>query len=182
MIPEESEENQNKETVSEVSETDEIEALKKALTEEKEKSENYLANWQRAQADFINYKRRTEEERGETIRCANSDLICSLLPAVDDLERALASIPPNLEKESWLDGIRLIERKLGACMEAQGLTPIKALGESFDPNIHEALRQDEGQEGIVLEEIQKGYKLSDRVIRPSKVVVGNGEVAEKEDK
>ena len=66
-------------------------------------------------------------------------------------------------------------------MEAQGLTPIKALGEPFDPNSHEALRQDKGKEGIVIEEFQKGYMLGDRVLRPAQVVVGNGEAAGKEE-
>jgi molecular chaperone GrpE len=81
-----------------------------------------------------------------------------------------------------MDGIRLIEQKFRASLEAQGLTPIKALGEPFDPRFHEAVRQDKGKEGIVIEEFQKGYMLGDRVLRPSKVVVGNGEEAEKEGK
>jgi molecular chaperone GrpE len=76
---------------------------------------------------------------------------------------------------SWVEGIKLVERKLWANLEAQGLSPIKALGEPFDPNLHEAVRQDKGKEGIVIEEVQKGYKLNDRVIRPTMVVVGNGE-------
>jgi molecular chaperone GrpE len=104
----------------------------------------------------------------------------SLLPVLDDLERALNSIPPKATKRPWVEGIRLIERKLRASLEAQGLTPIKALGEPFDPNFHEAVRQDKGKEGIVIEELQKGYKLYDRVLRPAMVVVGNGEEVEKE--
>jgi len=160
---------------------EDIESLKKALKEEKDKSEKYLASWQRAQADFVNYKRRTEQEKGETIRCANSDLVCSILPALDDLERAFSCIPPNLDKETWLDGIRMIEKKLTSCLEAQGVTPIEASGQPFDPNFHEALRQDEGQDGMVLEEVQKGYMMHERVIRPSKVVVGKGQEEEKEE-
>jgi len=74
-----------------------------------------------------------------------------------------------------VDGISLIERKLQASLEAQGLSPIKALGEPFDPHLHEAIRQDKGKEGIVIGEVQKGYKFHDRVIRPAMVVVGNGE-------
>jgi len=105
-------------------------------------------------------------------------LILNLLPVLDDFERAFGSIPPKIEKLSWLDGIKLIERKLWAVLQAQGLSPIKALGEPFDPTLHEAVRQDRGQEGIVIEEIQKGYLIEDRVIRPSKVVVGNGEAKE----
>ncbi|MBA7704400.1 Protein GrpE [subsurface metagenome] len=99
----------------------------------------------------------------------------SFLPVFDDLERALASIPPELAEATWVDGIKLIERKLRTSLETQGLSTIKALGEPFDPHLHEAMRQGNGKEGIVIEELQRGYKLHDRVIRPTKVVVGNGE-------
>ena len=166
----------------EVAEVEDLEALKQTLAEEKEKAEGYLANWQRAQADFINYKRRTEQEREDVSKFANSVLILNLLPILDDLERAFASVPPRLAKLGWVDGIRLIERKLRTSLEAQGLSQIKALGEPFDPHLHEAVRQDKGKEGMVIEEVQKGYKLNDKLLRPSKVVVGNGEGVEKEDR
>ena len=85
-----------------------------------------------------------------------------------------------MAKLTWVDGIRLIERKLRASLEAQGLSQIKALGEPFDPRLHEATMHGKGKEGIVIEELQKGYMLHDRVIRPTMVVVGNGE-EEKEE-
>ncbi|MFC1937397.1 nucleotide exchange factor GrpE [Chloroflexota bacterium] len=154
---------------------EDIEALKKALAEMKEKAEANLTGWQRAQADFINYKQRSEQEKQEVIRFANSGLVLMLLPILDDLERAFSSIPPHLAQHGWVDGISLIDRKLQANLATQGLSQIEALGEPFDPRFHEAVRQDKGKEGIVIEEIQKGYKLHDRVIRPSTVVVGNGE-------
>jgi molecular chaperone GrpE len=157
------------------SDIEDVETLKKLLDEAQAKAEANLAGWQRAQADFINYKRRSEQERAEVAQFANSMIMLSLLPILDDFERAFVSIPPRLAKMSWVDGIKLIERKLWASLEAQGLSPIKALGEPFDPNLHEAVRQDKGKEGIVIEEVQKGYKLNDRVIRPTMVVVGNGE-------
>ena len=160
---------------------EDVEVLKQALAEEKEKAESYLVSWQRAQADFINYKRRIEQERGEFNNFANATLILSLLPFIDDLERAFNSIPPKLAKLNWVEGIRLIERKFMTILETQGLTPIKALGGPFDPNFHEAVRQDKGKEGIVIEELQKGYMLNDRLLRPTKAVVGNGEEEEKED-
>ncbi|MDH5695102.1 MAG: nucleotide exchange factor GrpE [Dehalococcoidia bacterium] len=181
MIPQEPEEEQNKEVEPEVAEVEDIETLKKVLAEEKEKAESYFANWQRAQADFINYKRRSEQEKEEISKFANSILMLNLLPILDDLERAFASVPPKLAKLSWVDGIKLIERKLWASLEAQGLSQIKALGEPFDPNFHEAAMHAKGKEGIVIEELQKGYKLHDRVIRPAMVVVGNGEEEEKEE-
>ncbi|MBA7661811.1 Protein GrpE [subsurface metagenome] len=174
-------EDPNSQVEPEVAEIEDIKALKQALAEEKAKAEEHLAGWQRAQADFMNYKRRTEQEKEEISKFANSILMLNILPVLDDLERALTSIPPRLAKLDWIDGIRLIERKLQTSLEAQGLSRIKALGEPFDPTLHEAARMDKGREGIVIEEIQKGYKLHDRVIRPSKVVVGNGEDEKKEE-
>ena len=158
-----------------LTEAEDIEALKKALTEERAKAEKYLESWKRAQADFTNYKRWSEQEKEEATRFVNSVLILSLLPVLDDLERAVDSVPPRLAKLPWVEGIRLILRKFQTSLEAQGLSQIKALGEPFDLHLHEAIRQDKGKEGIVVEEVQKGYKLHDRVIRPATVVVGNGE-------
>jgi len=126
----------------------------------------------------MNYRRRAEQEKEEIGRFGNTAILLSLLPILDDLERALTSIPDDLAKHSWADGIRLIERKLQANLEAQGVSQIKAFGEPFDPNLHEAMMQGKGKEGIVVEEIEKGYKLNNRLIRPSKVVVGSGEEKE----
>ncbi|MFC2045479.1 nucleotide exchange factor GrpE [Chloroflexota bacterium] len=162
-------------------ELEDTEELKNALAEEKAKAESNLANWQRTQADFINYKRRSEQEREESARFANATLILSILPILDDLERAFSSIPPRLAKASWVDGVRLIDRKLRANLELQGVTEIKALGEPFDPNLHEAAMHSNGEEGIVVGELQKGYRMHDRVIRPTKVIVGNGEEEEKKE-
>ena len=180
MNQEQPEEGQTNEVEPEVTEVEDIEALKQALVEEKKKAEANLANWQRAQADFINYKRRSEQEKEEIGKFANTVLMLSLLPILDDLERAFTSIPPHIARLTWVDGIRLIERKLQASLEAQGLSQIKALGEPFDPKLHEAAMHAKGKEGIVIEELQKGYMLHDRVIRPTMVVVGNGE-EEKEE-
>ena len=155
-------------------EMEDVGLLKKALEEEKAKVERYLANWQRAEADFDNYRKRADQERGEIIKSANTLLIFSLLPLLDDFERAFNSLPARLVELTWIDGIRLIHRKLKATLEAQGLSEIKAVGESFDPAFHEAVAQGEGEEGKVVEEIQKGYKLRERVIRPALVVVGKG--------
>ncbi len=180
MKQDESEESQTSEVEPEVAE-DDIGTLKQSLAEEKAKAEGYLANWQRAQADFINYKRRSEQEKEEISKFANASLMFNLLPILDDLERAFISIPPHLARLTWVDGIRLIERKLQASLEVQGLSPIKALGEPFDPKFHEAAMHGKGKEGIVIEELQKGYKLHDRVIRPAMVAVGNGEGEEKKE-
>jgi len=159
-------------------EVDEVTALNQTLAEEKEKAESYLANWQRAQADFVNYKRRSQQEREELSKFANAQLMLGLLPVLDDLERALEQASPELIDNVWLDGIRLIERKLRAGLEVQGLSQIEAMGETFDPNFHQAAGHSKGEEGTVVQELQKGYMLQDRVLRPSVVIVGSGEAEE----
>ena len=178
----ESDNNQVSGVGPEAAEAEDIAVLKQILAEEKAKAEANLAGWQRAQADFINYKRRTEQEKEEISHFAKATLILGLLSVLDDLERAFAAIPPRLAQTSWADGIKLIWDKLRTTLEAQGLSEIKAAGEPFDPHLHEAVRQDKGEDGVVIAEVQKGYKFNDRIIRPSKVVVGNGqEELEKED-
>ena len=160
---------------------EDVESLRKALEGEKAKAEKYLANWQRAEADFSNYKKRGEQEREEAFKFANAVLILNLLPVLDDFERAFDSLSERLAELTWVDGIRLIYRKLRATMEAQGLSEIKAVGEVFDPAVHEAVTQAEGEEGKVIEELQRGYRLGDRVIRPALVVVGKGKEEKKEE-
>lgn len=179
MMPKDSEELNNGEpepevTEPEAAEIESTESLEQALAEEKKKAEEYLANWQRAQADFINYKRRTEQERQEFNNFANANLILGLLPVIDDLERALDAVPLKYKKHDWVEGVRLVERKFKTILEGQGVKPIKAMGEAFDPIFHEALRQGKGEEGTIIEEFQKGYMLHDKLLRPARVVVGNG--------
>jgi molecular chaperone GrpE len=181
MEPSLSENIQDEPEKMEPAETLDISALKKALEEEKAKAEANLAGWKRAQADFINYKRRSEQEKEELAKFANADLVCTILPVLDDMERAFATMPADLAEDPWVNGIKLIERKLKTYLEGQGVCRIEALGEVFDPRLHEAVRQITGKEGVVVEEVQKGYKLRDRVIRPSKVVVGMGEDKTKQD-
>jgi len=152
----------------------EVASLQKALDEEKVKSEKYLVNWQRAQADFINYKKRCEQEKDEVKQFGNATLILSILPVLDDLERALASVSDDIAGLTWVEGVKLILRKFQAILESQGISDIKAIGQPFDPRFHEAVMRVPGKEGIVVDEMQKGYKLKDRVIRPSMVVVGHG--------
>lgn len=159
----------------EVQTIEDIETLKNALMEEKGKAESYLANWQRAQADFINLKRRTEQERDELAKYAASAIVADLLPVLDDFDLALANIPQETVGENWCDGIRLIQRKLRSVLEAEGLTQIEALGQDFDPYFHEAVMFADGEEGKVVEELQKGYTFRGKLLRPTKVKVGRGE-------
>jgi molecular chaperone GrpE len=157
-----------------IEQTEDIETLQQTLAEEKERAEKYLASWQRCQADFVNYRQRAEQEKSEVIEFANSALVGNLLPIMDDLERAFASVPTNLEESNWTEGIRLIYNKLKTSLESQGLTEIQTRGEPFDPRLHEAIMQQDGKEGIVIEELQKGYKFKEKVIRPAMVTVGRG--------
>ncbi len=181
MVSSESEEKQNLDAAPEVAENEDMESLRQVLAEEQAKAEANLAGWQRTQADFMNFKRRSEQDRVEYTRFANASLMLEILPVLDDLERALEHVPAKLAGIAWVDGVNLIYRKFKASLEAQGLTQIEALGKPFDPNLHEAVRQDKGKEGIIIEEILKGYQLHDKVIRPTLVVVGNGEDTEKEE-
>ncbi len=142
--------------------------------EVKSEAETYLDNWKRTQADFLNYKRRCEQEKEDTVKFGNSMLLLALLPVLDDLQRALGSVPKDIDNIPWVEGIRLIERKFNKCLDSQGVKVIKTEGEAFDPNIHEAALHVDGEDGMIINELQKGYKLYDRVIRPAMVAVGNG--------
>jgi molecular chaperone GrpE len=148
--------------------------LEQALAAEKKKAEEYLAAWQRAQADFVNYKRRTEQEKQDFNNYANAQLVLSILPVLDDLERALDAIPEQFAGHDWVEGVRLVERKFRTVLEGQGVKPVLALGMAFDPNYHEAMRQDKGEDGMVVGELQKGYMLNNKLLRPARVVVGSG--------
>lgn len=160
---------------------DDLVTLRQQLAEEREKAERYLGQWQRAAADLQNYKRRTEQERADAAKYAEFPLMLHLLPIADDLQRALDKVSVHLAGLTWVQGIELIYRKLQHTLEAHGLTEVKAAGESFDPNLHEAVMTADGEEGKVIEELQKGYRLHDRVIRPAMVVVGRGKEKALED-
>ncbi len=146
--------------------------LEEQLANAKEDAQKYLGNWQRAEADFQNYKRRVEQERSESRRFASAALIINVLPILDDLERALGSLDARLAGLTWFEGIALIHRKLLVLLDNAGVTPIQAEGQRFDPSFHEAVTHADGEEGKVLAEVQRGYKLHDRVLRPAMVVVG----------
>jgi len=147
--------------------------LEAQVAQERERAESYLASWQRAAADYQNFKRRVEQERSEVAQMANVAMLINLLPLVDDLERALGNVDSHLAGLTWLDGIRLIHRKFQALLEMNGVTEIPADGQAFDPNLHEAVMFSDGEEGKVTSVVQKGYMLGGRVLRPAMVVVGN---------
>jgi molecular chaperone GrpE len=152
-----------------------VAALQKELAEAKKQAEENLAAWQRTQADFSNYRRRMVQEQQDRLLNANASLFCDILPVLDDLELAINHIPEEHTKSKWVEGVRLVERKFKSILEKQGVKPILTLGMAFDPKLHEAIKQEKGPEGAVIAEVQKGYTLNGRLIRPSRVIVGSGE-------
>jgi molecular chaperone GrpE len=144
---------------------------------ELEAAEN-LAAWQRTAADFSNYRRRTEQQREEEIGFANESLLLKVLAVADDFDRALSHVPPDQADSPWVEGITAIDRKLRALLESQGLTPIVVEGEPFDPRLHDAIAQEETTEvpdGTVIRELQRGYRIRDRVLRPALVAVAKND-------
>ena len=143
-----------------------------------QRAERLLANWQRAQADLANYRNQVERERGELSSLVRAAVFSDLLPIMDDLERALGNIAPEVQALTWVDGIGLIFRKFQAILGAHGLAEVEADGKDFDPLIHEAIAQVSGEPGKVVSVVQKGYLLQKRLIRPALVTVGGGKAAE----
>jgi molecular chaperone GrpE len=125
----------------------------------------------RLAADFENYKKRAARERQEYVALANERLIAELLPILDDLERALSAAEQH-EEAQLEEGVELVHRSLAGLLERHGVQPISTEGK-FDPHVHEALlsQPSEAEEGSVIDVVQKGYKLGDRVVRPARVVV-----------
>lgn len=139
-----------------------------------------LGTVQRVQAEFENYKKRVEKEKAEFTRIACSGLIEELLPILDTFELALKNTE---DKEEFVKGVEMIYAQLFSTFEKIGLKPIECEGKKFDPYLHEALMQEESdkEEGIVIEEFQKGYSLNGKVIRHSKVKVSKGKKKEAKD-
>lgn len=135
---------------------------------------NYKDQWMRSMAEFKNYKRRADTERADIINRANANLLLKLLPVLDDLERATASVTAEVAESQWYGGFKLIPQKLRTLLESEGVAAIPAEGEEFDPTRHEAVIYDEGegQQAVVTAELQKGYTHRDRVLRPAMVKVG----------
>ena len=148
------------------------------LTREKDQ---FRALAQRAQADLVNYRNRASQEMEESRRIVKFGVISKFLNVADDLERAIGNIPSGMD-ENWSEGITLVLRGLENSLTLEGVEKIDALGESFDPHFHEALMYEERsdkEEGIVVDVIQTGYKIKDRVLRPARVVVAQSEPKDK---
>jgi molecular chaperone GrpE len=149
--------------------------LAEQVAAEQARADEMRDNWLRERADFINYRRRIESERADLIPMANAALLAKILPILDDFDLALANVPANARKTKWVEGILLIQRKLLKLLDSEGVTPIEALGQPFDPKLHEAVMLDDDakEPHAVVAELRKGYKLRDKVLRPTLVRVGN---------
>ncbi len=148
-----------------------LEALTRQLEEAEAKASEYKDGWQRAQADFQNYKRRIERDNDAVYASMKSDILRRVLPVLDDLERALQNRPGD---DAWVSGVELIAQKFRAVLESEGLKRIEAEGKPFDPNFHEAISHEPSEtveSGHVITVAQNGYMLGERVIRPALVRV-----------
>lgn len=132
---------------------------------------------QQALADLQNYKKRTEEEKIQFVAFANTSLINDLLPILDNIERATTHLPEDPAAKEWANGILIIFQKLSETLSARGLEMIPTANLTFDPNLHEAVMTENGPQDQITKELEKGYRIGDKVIRRSKVMVGNGSSA-----
>jgi len=150
------------------------EALRSELDEWQAKANEYLDGWQRARAEFANYKKRVEREQAMVYQNASASVIKRFLDVLDDLDRALKNGPQSGDGAAWAQGIELIYRKFIAVLDSSGVAIMEAQGQFFDPNLHEALSHEAyaGYEnGQIIEVIKPGYMLGERVLRPALVRV-----------
>jgi molecular chaperone GrpE len=129
----------------------------------------------RLQADFENYKKRSQKEREDFSKYANTDLILQILPIIDNFQLATKHLPEDIADNNWVKGVLQIEKQLEQVLAAEGVTAIEAIGSQFDPYLHEAIEElpSERPEGEIIEEVTRGYRLNDKIIRHAKVKVAN---------
>jgi molecular chaperone GrpE len=180
--PEEIETNQDLADVGErmedesISAEEKLELIKAAWEASEAKATEYLDGWQRAKAEFANYKKRVLRDREQYNQEAVGKVAKNYLSAIDDLERALKNIPQNEESLAWANGIELIYRKLVTALENDGITPMDVDGKIFDPNLHEAVAKipsTDHESGQIVDVIQTGYMIGDRVLRPARVCIAD---------
>jgi molecular chaperone GrpE len=152
-----------------------IEELSNQLVAANAQSDEYLSALQRERAEFLNFKRRTAEERERDLGLAGDDLIRKVLAVADDFDRAIDLRPAELAENAWAEGIAAIDRKLRGLLESEGVSQIDAApGRRFDPREHDAIANVPGTgrpEGEIVDEVRRGYRLRDRVLRPALVAV-----------
>lgn len=148
--------------------------LQEELEEYKKKADEYLNAWKRTAADFENYKKRREREDAELMRFIQEITVVKMLPTLESLEQALRHAPADEKFKNWSEGVVRIVQQLEDTLMEMGIEKIKTVGEKFDPAIHEAVETVESAEaesGKILEEVQSGYRLNNKIIRPAKVKV-----------
>jgi len=153
---------------------EDIDTLKTQLEEAQAKADEYLDGWQRARAEFANYKKRVDRDQTLVYQNATGNVIRRFLEILDDLERALKNRPTTGKGAEWADGIELIYRKFIAALEAEGVKVMDAQGQPFDPNYHEAISHedcDTVESGKIIEVVKQGYMMGDHVLRPATVRV-----------
>ena len=157
------------------------EAPQTKVQELEERAERLMANWQRAQADLVNYRKQVERDQLELVQGTTEALTADTLSILDDFERAFATIPQNLRSLTWIEGLWLVYKKMEAILNARGLEVVAAeVAQTFDASLHQALSEAEGGAGTIVGGAQKGYTMSGRLIRPALVIVGKGSASMEE--
>lgn len=153
---------------------EEVERLRVELEEERKRTNEEHDRHLRALADFSNYRRRHQEDYRQALQFASKELILKILPAIDNFERALEASKQTENFEGLVEGVTLTLRQLQDILEREGVQPIEAVGQEFDPMLHEAIQRvetDEYPDNTIIDEVQRGYKQDDHIIRPARVVV-----------
>jgi molecular chaperone GrpE len=174
VFKQESTDDQAVENLDNLSIEEQVAVLRSGLEEARKEVEQQRDLAQRAQAELANFRRRTDEERISLQQYSNSRLLIKLLPVVDELALAVNHADENGPSDSWVEGVKLIQRKVTSLLESEGVSKIAAVGAQFDPVEHEAVGTEETTKhppGYVVEVIRNGYRLHDRVIQPAQVVV-----------
>jgi molecular chaperone GrpE len=155
---------------------EDYDALKHELNEWQDKANEYLDGWQRARAEFANYKKRIERDQAIINQNAAANVIRRFLEITDDLELALKSRPAEGDGAGWAEGVELIYRKLSSLLESEGVSPIETEGQFFDPNLHEAITYEQHpglESGQIIAVVKQGYRMGDRILRPAQVRVAS---------
>jgi len=150
--------------------------LMQAFIEAQQEAQSNKDGWQRARAEFANYKKRIERERIEVFQRASLDTLKALLPIVDDFDRAFESLPEDISDNPWIGGVSMIQRKFVALLEQYEVEAIDPTGDLFDPNLHQAIgaeESDEVESGHVTETLQKGYRAGEQILRLALVKVAS---------
>jgi molecular chaperone GrpE len=150
--------------------------LMQAFIEAQKEAQSNKDGWQRARAEFANYKKRIERERVELFQRASNDTLKDLLPIVDDFDRAFESVPEDISENPWIGGVSMIQRKFVTLLETYEIEAIDPTGELFDPNLHQAIGTEDSEEvesGHVTETLQKGYRAGDNILRLALVKVAS---------